>query len=364
MSVNTVVLESKLAETFGFEHVVMLGRARSGLVALLELFREGSDQPIPVLLPENICPILVTAIRAGGGIAVTIPVSPLTGLPEDQEFVHAMKNSSKCGIVMPVHLYGFLGEYPETVKYARKKGWFILENDTNVVRSQSQEKAFGDALLVSFGYAKPLEVGRGGALLTNDPLLAQRLRQHVGTYRVLDKKALAMEEQIMLKRRAIRGRLVTNSDELIQICSEEVNLAKFDFDPKDTDKILVKISSFPQENEKRLECRDLWEHALAGMEDIFQPIPLKQPVPWRVIRRIPRQRDHFAQALWAQKIDAGINYRSLWREMPSSYLSGDNSVRDKWGDEVLNLWVTEDYNKLKIKNAGEILMEVANEIRR
>lgn len=158
--VHAPVLESKLARLFGFEYTVMLGRARSGLAALIEIFRDGQNNPVAVILPENICPVLVTAIRAGGGYAVPVPVSAETGLPDDGAFVKAMNDIDAPGIVMPTHLYGFEGEYPQTVTLARSKNWFILENDANATRIGGG--TFGDALLVSFGYAKPIEIGSGG----------------------------------------------------------------------------------------------------------------------------------------------------------------------------------------------------------
>ncbi|MBL4894559.1 MAG: DegT/DnrJ/EryC1/StrS family aminotransferase [Emcibacter sp.] len=351
------ILEKKLARDFGYDHAVMLGRARSGLVALLEVFQDKTAAPTPVLLPENICPVLVTAIRAGGGCAVPVPVSPLTGLPDDTAFVAAMEQIETPGIVSPTHLYGFEGVYPQTIKLARQKGWFILENDANAIRMQSDSAPFGDALLVSFGYAKPIEVGTGGAFLTNDPVLAQALRDRVSTYDLLDSAAQMQEEECMLKRRAIRATLDTGSAELARICDMETSLSRFRFDETSRDQLMDKLNHFPREKERRIEQRDLWDRALAPLDDILLPVPLNQPVPWRVIRNCPDYRDHFTHALWHHNLDAGINYRSLWREVPKNYLSGSPKLPDHWGENVINLWLTPDYDRNKIYHATQYLME-------
>ena len=362
MSDRPLVLENKLACLFNFENTVLLGRARSGLVALIEVFQQNSDHPVPVLIPENICPALVTAISAAGGQAVTVPVSPLCGLPDDSSFVSAMKQAGNPGIVMPVHLYGFQGDYRKTVEFAQKNKWFILENDTNAIRMNSKDRSFGDALMVSFGYSKPIEIGSGGALLTNDRNLAELLRKRVAGYDMLTDEARKQEENSMLRRRAIRQNLDTGSEELRQICDVEKGLSRFRFDDRYTDALLTKLDQFPDEKERRLERKALWDEALIPLDNILQPVPLKQPVPWRVIRRVPYDRDHFTKALWKNGVDAGINYRSLWRELPPSYLSGEAAVHDDWGSMVLNLWVTDGYNKNNIAKSAGILMEAANAI--
>ena len=351
-------IEHKLAHLFGYDHVVMLGRARSGLVALLEVFQ---GENIPVLLPENICPVLVTAIRAGGGIAVTVPVSPETGLTDDATFVKAMNRFETPGIISPTHLYGFQGEYPRTIKLAREKGWFILENDANATRFGTSG-AFGDALLVSFGYAKPIEIGTGGALLTNDVSLAHHVAERVSGYDVLNNPAQKREEDCMLERRAIRQNLDINAEALRRICELETNLSRFRFDEKNSEHLNLKFDQFPDELARRMEQRDIWDRVLTPLDEILQPIALQQPVPWRIIRRLPQNRDHFTRKLWANGMDAGINYRSLWRELPPDYLTGLPSSPDLWGDRVLNLWATKDYDKTRIEKTAHLLMEAAHEL--
>ncbi|GEM_PF-2754148 len=353
--------EQKLARLFGYEHAVMAGRARSALVALIEVFQDGAAGPLPVLLPENICPVLGIAIRAGGGLAVPVPVSPLSGLPDDRAFTEAMMDCERPGIVMPTHLYGFVGDYPEMTDYARAHGWVIVENDTNAVRLQGAAP-FGDALLTSFGYAKPIEVGSGGALMTSDRSLARALRQRVSSYDMLDSKAEKLEEKYMLERRAIRKNMGTSSRELARICQGESALVRFRFDDKNTARLVAQLDRFPGERSRRLERREMWNRALAPLDDMLQPVPLPQPVPWRLIRRVPEGRDIFTRHLWAGGVDAGINYRSLWRELPAEYLSGTPSLSDPWGEMVLNLWVTGDYDGPRIEKAAHKLMEAANDL--
>ena len=355
---SRAALEQKLARSFSYEYAVMAGRARSALVALIEILRKGEN--IPVLLPENICPVLVTAIRAGGGTAVTVPVSPLSGLPDDQAFVEAMNNQPTAGIVMPTHLYGFLGDYSQTVKFARAKGWFILENDTNAVRYDG-DAPFGDGLLMSFGYAKPLEVGRGGAIMTNEANLAKEIQSRLSTYGPLYEATIRQENDLMLKRRGMRQNLDVADPELMRICDRETTLSRFRFDERDCDLIRAKLNHFPTERQDRLARKEIWDRALEPLDNILRPVPLPQPVPWRLIRRAVTGRAPFTDILWQNDIDAGINYRSLWREMPAEYLNGTAPASDLWGETVLNLWVTKDYHRPRIEKAADLLMKAAHD---
>jgi len=355
-------LKEKLSCAFGYDHVVMLGRARSGYAALVEILSMDMDSPLPVLIPENICPAVATAIRAGGGRPVTVPVSAQSGLPDDDVFAHVLKGINQTGIFSPAHLYGFQGDYPKTLKLAHEKGWFILENDSNAIRMNCTETAFGDGLLVSFGYAKPIEAGSGGVFFTNDPALAQDMTAKVADYKMLDDTAHAQEEGCMLQRRKLRHKMDVNSPELRHLCKHEESLSRFSFNESQCDILMKKLSEFPIERNRRLALRHMWDQALKPLNDIFCPVPLKQPVPWRLIRSLAQKRDIYADILRQGNIDAGINYRSLWRELPADYLSGQPTLPDLWGDRVLNLWLTDDYDSRKIEKAANFLEKAAYDL--
>lgn len=365
-----IILEEKIAPLFGFDHGLLLGRARSSLVALIKILHNKDTLPLPVVLPENICSALVTAIRAGGGQAIPVPVSGDTGLPTDQAFAQTMEQTKGNGIFMPVHLYGFQCPYPQAIAKAREKGWFILENDACATRFQNPHTRptppapYGDALLVSFGYAKPIEHGSAGALLSNDPALIKSLREASRAFPPMLDKDKAAEQNCMLARRALRnGQMPQNQmiDTVGKICRIEEGLSSFSFNPEDIDALSPLLDAFPEQLRQRRERKLYWDIALEPLKDILKPVSLEQPVPWRLIRTVKTSRDSFTEALWRSGFDAGINYRSLWQEVPAHYLQGKQSKSDIWGDSVLNLWLTEGYNEERINRAVDVLKGVADE---
>ena len=179
---NYQELERYLSNLYGYSHVVLVGRARSGLFALGQVLGlDGMD----AVIPSNICPVIPVAFSSAGLSVRLAQVSTKNGLAEDNSLIDAMSNSKRPGIVMPTHIYGYWRSYSETQKWAKKNGWFILENDTLCAARirMGRRFAFGDALLVSFGHTKSINAGGGGALLTDDIELANNLRKLVGKLR-------------------------------------------------------------------------------------------------------------------------------------------------------------------------------------
>lgn len=170
-------LEARVADLFGYSNAVLFGRARSGVVALLSVLGLGPEAPF--VMPSNLCSSLLLAVRSSGAKVELAGVSELNGLASDMTLVATMKQCAVPGVIMPAHLYGFVQPYEQTLSYAKAHNWFVLENDTIATKARfggASRSAFGDALLVSFGYAKTIEAGGGGALLTDDVALARELR--------------------------------------------------------------------------------------------------------------------------------------------------------------------------------------------
>lgn len=81
--------------------------------------------------------------------------------------------------VVASHLHGMLADMPKLMELARERGWAVVEDACQVVGATVAGRpagCWGDAGTLSFGGSKLLSAGRGGALLTHDPLVAQRVK--------------------------------------------------------------------------------------------------------------------------------------------------------------------------------------------
>jgi len=84
------------------------------------------------------------------------------------------------GAVLAVHLYGHPAAMEELADICSKHGVLLIEDFApalgGVYENGTLFGTFGDLSVVSFGYAKILDVGGGGAILTDDAEIASRAR--------------------------------------------------------------------------------------------------------------------------------------------------------------------------------------------
>ena len=89
----------------------------------------------------------------------------------------------RLGAVLPVHVFGHPARLPELMEVAEAWGLPVLEDAAEALgswRGDSHCGLFGGAGCLSFNGNKLITTGGGGALITNDPELAQRAR-HLST---------------------------------------------------------------------------------------------------------------------------------------------------------------------------------------
>jgi dTDP-4-amino-4,6-dideoxygalactose transaminase len=352
MSAPASALEARIAGLFGYPEAALFGRARSAVVALLEVL--GGARPF--VMPSNLCPDLWLAVhRAQAGPIRLAAVDPHTGLAPDEAYVAAMAGCPRPGVVMPAHLYGLVQHYPKTIAYARAHGWFILENDTIATKAAGVPGfgAFGDALLVSFGHAKGIEAGGGGALATGDPVLAAALRQRAQGYAELDAHALEAEARFVLLGRSLRqGPGHAGSERQLLVHAPK---ACFRFPAALADALDSALDEFPRVLDDRRRRMQLWQRALAPFSQFLHTPAPTCAFPWRLTLRVPRLRDELVRHLRMAGVDAGTNFPPLNDSFPLLLARQCHPGAQQWGREVLNLWLTPAYDAARIAQAERII---------
>ncbi len=350
-----------LADLFGYEHAILFGRARSSIVALFEIL--GTHRDFTFAIPSNVCPpILVAGIGAGAQVKLA-PVDPMHGLASDSALAKAVEETKGTGVVMPTHLYGFVQDYPRTIETAKRRGWFVLENDCLATKARSiqchAEGAFGDGLVVSFGPGKTLDAaGGGGAFLTNDPVLANELERRALLYPAIDQIAHDRELSIVAKRRRLmneRASAAPDAPMVERLLFEELGDLRYRFTEELEAPLLHAIEGFGAKVGRRRERLSWWERALQSCGERAPAPALAQPAPWRAIRRVPKVRDRVVAGLRASGFDAGTNYQSLRVNFPILLERQCFDDAESWGAEVLNLWVSDNYDRERIQRASDII---------
>jgi len=348
-------LQKKLCQFYGYTNAVLIGRARSGIVALAEAMGFRGTNAI---IPSNICPVVPITFNAAEMIMRLAPVSAISGLAGDDALVQAMSQcQGEPGLVMPTHLYGQLISYQKTIKYATNNGWFILENDTLCAARiiKKNRLAIGDALLTSFGYAKTASAGLGGAILTDDKYLAKELCKIIDKWPPPNKESLEVEKNVMMTRRYLRelGRPELAED----LMRTEQSHLRHSFPVEYTDAVISAIDGVEADLIRKVEIVDLWSEALSDFDQVLRPTMIPMTAPWRLIRTVavPEKRNILAQELRNSGVDVGINFPALTSSFPTLFSEQKHNDANAWADSVVNFWIDEKINKNKILKSVSII---------
>lgn len=168
--------EHEYASYCGANHAVGVA---NGLEALSLTLRAMDIGPgMEVIVPSNTYIATWLAVSHCG--ATPVPVEPVeTTANLDPERIEAAI-TPKTRAIMPVHLYGQPADLAPILAIAHKYGLRVIEDGAQAHGAKYKGRtlgAHGDAVAWSFYPGKNLgALGDGGAITTNDPELADRLR--------------------------------------------------------------------------------------------------------------------------------------------------------------------------------------------
>lgn len=122
-----------------------------------------------VIVPETTWIAGVTCVRYVGATPVFVDVCPDTWCMDPEKFRAAITPRTKA--VIPVHMYGHPADMDAINAIAAEYGIAVIEDAAPGIGSRYHDKPTGSLALAaafSFQGAKPLVMGEGGALVTND----------------------------------------------------------------------------------------------------------------------------------------------------------------------------------------------------
>lgn len=167
--------EKEFAEYISVKHAIGVGSGTEAIhIALLALGIGAGDEVITV---PNTAVATVAAIELTGARAVLVDVRPDTMLIDVEKIERAITPRTKA--IIPVHLFGQSCDLDPIMQLARSKNIFVLEDCAQAHGATYRGKrvgSIGDIAAFSFYPTKNLGAyGDGGAILTNNAELAQRI---------------------------------------------------------------------------------------------------------------------------------------------------------------------------------------------
>jgi dTDP-4-amino-4,6-dideoxygalactose transaminase len=147
-----------------------------GLIISLKALHIGVDDK--VIVPANTYIASWLAVSQVGALPVPVEPDPATYNIDPARIEAAITSKTKA--IMPVHLYGQPCDMTSIMAIAEKHGLMIVEDNAQAHGATFKGKltgSFGQINATSFYPTKNLgALGDGGAITTNDPGLAQKVR--------------------------------------------------------------------------------------------------------------------------------------------------------------------------------------------
>ncbi len=176
LSGEVSAFEKDFANFIGLNHCVTVNSGTDAIVLALKALGIGTGDE--VITVSHTAVATVAAIELCGAIPVLVDVDPKSYClnPEMLETVVSEKTKA----ILPVHLYGHAADMPSIMAFAKEHGLFVIEDCAQAHGTSINGQTvgtFGDVTCFSFYPTKNLgAMGDGGAVLTNQPALAEKLR--------------------------------------------------------------------------------------------------------------------------------------------------------------------------------------------
>jgi UDP-2-acetamido-2-deoxy-ribo-hexuluronate aminotransferase len=171
---------TNLASYIGVKHAIACANGTDALqIALMALELKPGDE---VITPDFTFIATVEVIALLGLKPVLVDVNPDTFNIDPEKVRKAI--TSKTRAIVPVHLFGQCADMKELLKIAKEHNLYIIEDNAQAIGGTycdgtltGKAGALGHIGCTSFFPSKNLGCyGDGGALMTNDELLAEKIR--------------------------------------------------------------------------------------------------------------------------------------------------------------------------------------------
>lgn len=174
---ETEVFEAEFATQLGVGHVVAVSSGADALT--LALVAGGAVAGDEVIVPSLTAVPTAGAVRQAGCVPRFVDIDPVTRNIDPACIAAAI--TPRTTALVPVHLHGFPAAMSEILALARRHNLLVIEDCAQAHDADIAGKklgGFGHAAAFSFYPTKNLgAMGDAGAVATNDPAIAARVRR-------------------------------------------------------------------------------------------------------------------------------------------------------------------------------------------
>lgn len=344
MLLDITKMEEKLANIFDRNYCILVG---NGTTAIYLAFMSKGFINKKIALPNNVCMNVVLPIYFSKNIPIFVDIEKET-LSLDLDKIKDQKIVS----LIAVHNYGNICDINKIQSYCDANNVLLIE-DVCVAQGIAFENkilgSFGDISILSFGAGKNLDIGHGGAVLTNNPQIASTIKKILKELPRFDYNKILDIKNIDTRHKEIYNKsfgknMGDYSPEFKKMCMDYKKsfIYKFDesFIPKLNDGLdnLDKLIALRQKNTNYLKNK------LNNVKGLTFLEPKYTSSYWRFNIFVEKYRDDLFKYLLDKRYKVSSWYHSI-DLLFEKRLDFDTPVSDWVGENIINIWINEDIDR-------------------
>ena len=364
---SILACENTLAELFDRKHCILTGR---GATALWMCYSLATVRRPKIILPALVCLSPLFTVGYAGGEAVFADVLEQNATIDAEEVDRLLSQDSEIGAVLAVHLYGHKAEIGDLKKICTRRNVLLIEDAAQSFGGRDEKGnllgSYGDVSVLSFGHSKILDLGFGGAILTDCDDKASYFRS---------KNKLLNEPEIDFSQLSeIYSKLYYTIFDGSRLNSRFFEL--YDHFPElfyalyfrkitDAQALIIsnKLKNFQKELNHRQKLAFLYDQHLESLPNVRFFKRGTKEVPWRYSFCVPEKlREKLLNEIRNHGFDASSWYPSITNWTKHGRKLGRSRFPNAFRiqDEVINLWVTSDYSEENVYSISELIARVLN----
>ena len=315
--------EKRFSELLQCKHTLAVNSCTGGLhLSLLALGIGPGDEVITT--PMTFI-ATATSILEAGAEPVFVDVEPDTGNIDVDLVEAAITPRTKA--IMPVHLYGLMCDMRSLREIADRHGLKIVEDSAHcveAVRDGIRPGQLGDTACFSFYATKNLTSGEGGAIITNDTGLYEKLR--------------LLSLHGMTKTAFDRSREGYTHWDMVTLGW------KYNMSNIEAALLLPQFDRVEEKLERRTRLAERYDDRMGKVPGVIKPGNRANAIHSRhvyPVRVAVEKRDRVIESLKNEQVGCVVNYRAVhltqfFREK-YGFAEGDFPAAERIGDETISL---------------------------
>lgn len=237
---RTEALESQIRDYYGVKHVFLLQSGKTCLNVILRAL----NKPGKVIMPAYNCNVVPEAAVFAGYSPLFLDAELDTLNVPVERFVESLTDNTSA--IIAVSLFGMPYDVRPLKEIACRKGILLIEDAASAMGGRidgSLAGTIGDVGVISFQDTKPLSAKTGGAILTNDDPLAEKIAEVIRDFKK-QKNTLSLYVASIFRRTATARWLYPLTLAVYRNAVGEQMFEKVQAPQKAEEEYLLKCSSF------------------------------------------------------------------------------------------------------------------------